>query len=118
LGCGECCGSGFLEGDQAAGELEQREVVLVVLRPADQDAAVAVEPAVAGLNDPAAGAPAGGADLVGDLFAAGTDVRCQFVVADELADIGVVVGPVEAKALRFRFRRLGALDRNRVERGL
>ena len=44
LGEGESCGVGFLEGDQAAGELEQGEVVLVFLRPADQDRAVAVEP--------------------------------------------------------------------------
>jgi hypothetical protein len=41
---GEPCGVGFLEGDQSAGELEQGEVVLVFLRPADQDRAVSVEP--------------------------------------------------------------------------
>jgi len=34
---------GFLEGDQSAGELEQGEVVLGFLRPADQERAVAVE---------------------------------------------------------------------------
>src|SRR5881397_834033 len=33
---------GFLEGDQSAGELEQGEVVLGFLRPADQERAVAV----------------------------------------------------------------------------
>src|SRR5207247_2376643 len=49
---------GFLERDQSAGELEQGEVVLGLLRPADQERAVAVEPGVAGLDDPAAGAPA------------------------------------------------------------
>ena len=38
LGEGESSGVGFLEGDQAAGELEEGEVVLVFLRPADQDA--------------------------------------------------------------------------------
>jgi hypothetical protein len=48
---------GFLERDQAAGELEEREVVLGFLRPADQKGTVAVEPGVAGLDDPAAGAP-------------------------------------------------------------
>jgi hypothetical protein len=90
---------GFLERDQAAGELEEREVVLVVLRPADQDPAVSVEPGVGGLDDPAAGAPAWGADLVGDLFAAGADVRRELVRADEVADVCVVVGPVEAEAL-------------------
>jgi len=44
LGEGEACGVGFLESDQSAGELEQGKVVLVFLRPADQDRAVAVEP--------------------------------------------------------------------------
>ena len=44
LGESESCGVSFLEGDQSAGELEQGEVVLVFLRPADQDRAVAVEP--------------------------------------------------------------------------
>ena len=93
-------------------------MVLVFLRPADQDAAVAVEPAVAGLDDPAAGAPAGRADLFGDLLAAGTDVRRQSVVADERSDVGVVVGPVKAEALRRVRSRLGTLDRDRVERAL
>jgi hypothetical protein len=38
---------GFLQGDQSAGELEQGEVVLGFLRPADQERAVAVDvPAV------------------------------------------------------------------------
>ncbi len=44
LGESESCGVSFLESDQPAGELEQREVVLVFLRPADQDRAVSVEP--------------------------------------------------------------------------
>jgi hypothetical protein len=61
---GESGGVGFLERDQAAGELEEREVVLGFLRPADQERAVAVEPGVAGLDDPAAGAPAGSAQLL------------------------------------------------------
>jgi len=44
LGGGECRESRLLERDQAAGELEQREVVLVLLAPANEDPAVAVEP--------------------------------------------------------------------------
>ena len=91
-------------------------MVLVFLRPADQERPVAVEPGVAGLDDPAAGAPAGGADLVGGLLAAGADVRRQLVVSDELADLGVVVGLVEAEALGSLGRRLGSFDRDRVER--
>jgi hypothetical protein len=50
---------GFLERDQSAGELEEREVILGLLRPTDEQSAVAVEPGVAGLDDPTAGAPAG-----------------------------------------------------------
>ena len=63
-----------LEGDQAAGELEEGEVVLVLLGPADEDPAVAVQPRVAGLDDPAAGPPVGVALLEVDLLAAGTNV--------------------------------------------
>jgi hypothetical protein len=48
---------GFLERDQSAGELKQREVVLGFLRPADQQGAVAVEPGVAGLDDPTPRSP-------------------------------------------------------------
>ena len=46
-------------GDQAAGELEQGAVVLGLLRPADEQAAEAVEPGVGALDDPAACAEAG-----------------------------------------------------------
>jgi len=66
----ESGGVGFLERDQAAGELEEREVVLGFLRPADQEGAVAVEPGVAGLNDPAAGPPAGSRPFELELVAA------------------------------------------------
>src|SRR6266496_6348892 len=59
LGCGEERTAGFLEGDEAGGELEEGEVVLVFLAPADEDAAVSVQPGVGRLDDPAAGAPAG-----------------------------------------------------------
>jgi hypothetical protein len=70
------------------------------------------------LDDPAASAPAGGADFVGYLFAAGADVWCEAILGDELADLGVVVGLVETETLWcFRGRR-GPLDRDRVERVL
>jgi len=105
----------LLERDEAAGELEEREVVLVFLRPADKDRAVAVQPRVARFDDPAACLPVGVADLEVDLFAAGADVRRELIVDDELVALAVVVGLVEAEALR-RFRgRLGTLDRDRVE---
>ena len=70
---------------------------------------------MAGLDDPASGAPARGTDLLGDLLAAGADVRGELVAGHEVTDFGVVVGLVEAEALRcFRGRRW-ALDRDRVE---
>jgi hypothetical protein len=93
--------AGFLEGDQAAGELEEGEVVVVFLRPADQECPVAVEPGVAGLDDPAAGAPAGGVELELDLVAARVDVRGELPFGDELADALVVVAAVEAQTLRL-----------------
>ena len=76
---------GFFEGDQAAGEVEEGEVVLVLLAPADQDAAVAVEPGVGRLDDPAACFPARRLRLELDLVAAAADVRGEPVGADELA---------------------------------
>ena len=90
-------------------------MVLVLLAPADEDAAVSVQPGVGRLHDPASGAPAGGAGLEVDLFAAAADVRGESVLADELARVGVVVGGVEADPLRRVGGRLGTLDRDRVE---
>jgi hypothetical protein len=98
--------------------LEQGEVVFVFLRPADQDAAVAVEPGVGGLDDPAAGAPARDAEFVGDLFAAGADVRREPGADDEVAAFAVVVGLVETEPLRRLRSWRRALDRDRVERRL
>jgi len=75
-------------------------VVFVFLRPADEQRPVAVEPGVAGLDDPAPGTPAGRAQLALDLFAAGADVGGEAALADELAHAGVVVAAVEAERLR------------------
>ena len=47
------------QGYQAAGQLQQSEVVLGLLRPAHEQGAVAIQPGVGGLHDPAPGAPAG-----------------------------------------------------------
>ncbi len=116
LGEGEPGGVGFLEGDQAVGELEQGEVVFVFLRPADQQRPVAVQPGVAGLDDPATGTPAGRAQLELDLFASAADVRGIPAPGDELTNALVVVAAVEAQPLRLGGRRLGPLDRDRVER--
>jgi hypothetical protein len=92
---------GFLEGDQAAGELEQGEVVLGFLRPADQEGAVAVEPGVAGFDDPAAGAPARRGAFQFELVAAAADVGGVAASGCELVDPGVGVAAVETQSLRL-----------------
>jgi hypothetical protein len=91
---------GFLECDQAASELEQGEVVLGFLRPADQERAVAVEPGVAGLDDPAAGAPSRRGALQLALVASPTDVGGVAASGGEVADPRVDVAAVETEALR------------------
>jgi hypothetical protein len=73
---------------------------------------------VAGFDDPPACPPGGAVLFEVDLFAAAADVRCQPVLADELATVGIVVGLVEADPLRLLDGRLGTLDRDRVERAL
>ena len=97
----ESGGVGFLERDQAAGELEQREVVLGFLRPADQEGAVAVEPGVAGLDDPAPGAPSWCGSFELELLGATTDVGGVAAAGRELVDPGVGVAAVEAEGLRI-----------------
>jgi hypothetical protein len=116
LGGGPGSEACFFECDQAAGELEKGEVVLVFLRPADEKRAVAVHPRVAGLNDPPAGAPARRTELAFDLFAARADVRREAARAEELAHAVVVVAAVEAEPLRLGRLRRGPLDRDRVKR--
>jgi hypothetical protein len=69
-----------------------------------------------GLDDPAARPPVGVAHLEVDLISAGADVWCEFAVLEEVADLLVVVGLVEAKTLGFVLAGLGALDRDRIER--
>ena len=106
---------GFLEGDQSAGKLKKREVVLGFLRPADQERPVAVEPGVAGLDDPAAGSPAGVRSFELEFVTTATDVRGVAAVGREVVDPGIGVAAVEAQTLRLLRRRLWPRDRNRVE---
>ena len=75
------------------------------------------EPGVAGLDDPATGAPARRVELQGDLLAAAAEVCCVAALGDKLAHGLVVVAAVEAESLRPAGRRLGPLDRDRVECG-
>ena len=101
----------FFECDQSAGELEQCEVVLRLLRPADQERAVAVEPGVAGFDDPTSRAPAGPCAFQFALVAASTDARREAATDRELLDPRIGVAAVEAEALRMLNRRLGPVDR-------
>lgn len=107
---------GFLERDQAAGELEQGEVVLGLLRPADQEGAVAVEPGVAGFDDPTPGLPSRDGSFKLEFLAAATDVGAVTAAGRELVDPRVGVAAVETEPLRMLRRRLGPGDRDRVER--
>jgi hypothetical protein len=92
---------GFFERDQAAGELEEREVVLGFLRPADQQCAVAVEPGVAGFDDPAPGSPSRSGSSELELVAAAADVGGVTAAGGEVVDPGVGVAAVQAEALRL-----------------
>jgi hypothetical protein len=91
---------GFLECNQPAGELEEREVVLGFFRPADQEGAVAVEPGVAGLDDPAPRTPSPGGSFELELVGAATDVGAVAAAGSEVAHPGIGVAAVEAQALR------------------
>lgn len=111
----ESGGVGFLERDQAAGELKQREVILGFLRPTDQEGAVAVEPGVAGLDDPTPRSPSRPGPFELKLVAAATDAGRVTTAGCELVDPGVAVAAVQTQSLRTLGRRLGPCDRNRVE---
>ena len=75
-------------------------MVLGFLRPADQQSAVAVEPGVACLDDPATGAPSRGGSFELELVAAATDVRCVAAAGSEFVDPRVGVAAVETETLR------------------
>ena len=53
-----------------------------------------------------------------DLLAASADVWCESAVLEQVADDGEVVGLVQTEALGIVLARVGALDRDRVERPL
>lgn len=92
---------GLFEREQSARELQQREVVLGFLRPADQERAVSVEPGVTGLDYPAASVPVRPAALQLDFVAAAADVRLEAASGGEFTDPGVGVAAVEAQPLRI-----------------
>ena len=82
-------------GDQAAGEVEHREVGVGAFLEAGEDATEAVEPGVAAFDDPAAGAEAGLALDRPRLFAAAADGGGEGELRGELVYLGVVVALVE-----------------------
>jgi hypothetical protein len=96
--------------------LEEREVVLGFLRPADQERSVAVEPGVAGLDDPAAGAPSRRGAFQLEFVTTAPDVRGIAAVGCKLVDPRVGIACVEAQTLRSLGRRLRSRDRDRLER--
>ena len=70
---------------------------------------------MAGFDDPASGAPSGDAQLVLDLLSPRADVGDEPVRADELPGPFVVVGLVEAEALRRQLGGLRPLYREGIE---
>jgi hypothetical protein len=95
----ESSGVGFLERDQSAGELEQCEVILGFLRPADEERAVAVEPGVAGFDDPPSRTPSRGGAFQRELVAAATDVRGEAASGRERVNPWVGVAAVQTQTL-------------------
>jgi hypothetical protein len=96
--------------------VEHREVGVGAFFPAGEDAAEAVEPGVGALDDPTAGTEAGLAFDRLCFFASAADVGGERELGGELADLVVVVGSVEAEALRSLRRGLRSLDRDARER--
>jgi hypothetical protein len=93
-------------------------VVLVLLGPADEDPAVAVQPRVTGLDDPPAGFPFRVSGLEVDLFPASADVWLQALGEHQLADVGVVIAAVKAQALWLLVGGDRPRERDRGESGL
>jgi hypothetical protein len=96
--------------------VEHRQVGVGAFLPADEDAAEAIEPGVRTFDDPAASAEAGLAFDRLCLVAAAADVGGERELLAEVAHLAVVVGRVEAESLRGLRRRLGPLDRDRLDR--
>ena len=105
----------LLECDEAAGELKEGEVILVLLGPADENPAVAVQPGVTGLDDPAPRPPAGCSRFELDLFTACTDVWRVAVLDRQVTYRRRVIAAIEAQPLRTPGSRLGTLDRDAFE---
>ena len=113
------CGRGsqsVAPGDEAAGEVEHREVGVGAFLPAGEDATEAIQPGVRALDDPAARSEAGLALERPRFLAAAANVRGEAELFEQLAHLVVVVAAVEAEPLRLLGCRLGPLDRDRLDR--
>jgi hypothetical protein len=97
--------------------VEHREVGVGAFLPAGEDASEAVEPGVGAFDDPAAGAEAGLAFDRLRFLAAAADVGGERELLAEVTHLVVVVAAIEAEPLRPRACWLGALDRDRLDRG-
>ena len=102
----------FLKAIRPLASWSRGEVVLVLLGPADEDGAVAVQPGVCCLDDPPAGSPAGRAGFELDLLTAGADVRRVTVLDRQISHRRGVKAAIEAQALWMLRGRFGAFDRD------
>lgn len=90
-------------------------MVLGLLRPADEQAAVAVEPRVGAFDDPAPSAVVGlSPDRLG-LLPERADVGGEAELVHQLVDGRVVVALVQAEPLRASICRVRPLDRDRLD---
>src|ERR671924_1348737 len=96
--------------------MQQGEVVLGLLTPADQDAAEAVHPAVRPLHHPPPRLVAGPALHPLRLLLLGRDVRREAELLRDLLHLIVGVAPVQAEALRRLRGRVGPLDGDTFQR--
>src|SRR3972149_1287168 len=103
--------------DDGTRELDQGHAVAVLLLEADEELAKAIEPGVAGFDDPAPGALAGGPAPPGRLDAAGLDVGHIAIGSDGGPGGGVVVALVRAAVLRGPRPRAGPADRRGPQQG-
>jgi hypothetical protein len=90
----------LLKRDEAAGEVDEGEVVGGLSLVTNEQRAVAIVPAVGALDDPAARLAASAADQ--RRFAPSSYVRSHSAIANLLLGVGVVVALVETQVLRHQ----------------
>src|SRR3954452_10161850 len=98
--------------------MQQAEVVLDLLLPADQDPAEPVHPAMGPLHDPTASLVSRLTLQCLGLLATRPYMRREPELADQLPRVVVVVALVQAHPLGARRRRLGPVHRDALQRRL